>query len=406
MGLFAGKDVVASVQAMRIFNVFLAGVLLGLAALVVQPKVRRALILSWGVAMIPVGVFFIASTNPSSWAITGVGLYWALLLSLLYDRFSLNALNGARLALLTLAVTMTIVARRDGGVYLFLATIAVVLAVAGQGRLRGLGSRIAITVLGAVSALAGVLILGRSLYTSVAWPGSAPATDQPNPFIKTLLEVPSFFVGLVGGQKPYVVMSESSYNSLQFGYRPTGLTYGIGWTDFSLPSVVGLAAFAVLIAAFTVGFRRYLRSRALAVVFLIISIPVQILVVRVAVGFDPISQMQPRYVFPILSVIMGLTLFAGRIRLPLLSKMQAGAMVAGVVIAGSTAWLATATRYAIGPEAAFTNFGQTADWWWNAGPGRLVWFVIALVVTAFWAWATIWNFGAHPVKGRIREKVH
>lgn len=404
MGLFAGKDVVTSVQAMRAFNVLLAGVLLGLTLLAVQPKIRRALVLAWGVGMIPVGVFFIASTNPSSWAITGVGLYWALLLSLLSSQFSLNRVHAARIALLVVAVVITLVSRRDGGVYLFLATVAVVLAVVGQGRLRSARAKVGIGVLAVTSVFAAVMILGRTLYTAVAWRGAAPATDQPNPIIKTLTEIPSFFVGLVGGQRPYVVMSESSFNQLQYGYQPTGLTYGLGWTDFSLPSVVGLSAFAVLVVAFAVGFRRYRLGRVLAVVFLVLSIPLQVVVVRITVGFGPIGLIQPRYIIPILAVVMGMTLYAGRIRSPLLSKVQAAAMMLGVVIAGSFAWLATATRYAIGPESAYTNFGQAVDWWWAAGPSRLVWFVIAVIVTIMWAWATIWNFGARPVKDHVRTR--
>lgn len=397
MGFFAGSDVVSSVLTMRIINVLIAAVLLALTLAVVQPSIRRAVTLSWGVAVVPVGIFFIASTNPSSWMIIGIGLYWALLLSVLrsedFDRKFL-----ARGLLTIVVVALAVVSRRDAAFFILVSTLAV--AFLGFSKARRHRLRLYLWALSGViaSIVAAVVFLFPTLFVSLDIPGAQTATDQPNPLIKILLEIPSFMAGMLGGQEPNFIMSNSGEDQALEGYRPTGLTYGIGWTEFSLPSVVGVVGSASVAAAVVVGFTSYSRSRILATAFVAVAVVGQIFLLRALAGFDAItSNVQPRYIFPLTLVLLGISLLVSRSRLVVFTRVQGVLIGMGVLLAGSIAWLASATRYAVGPNAAFTNFGQTADWWWESGPSRLIWFLVAVGATTFWAWTTIWNFGSQPL---------
>ena len=83
MNSFAGDNPINSVNFMRFFNVLISSFSFFLAIYVAPFIVKRAIILSWGLVLIPIGIFNIASTNPSSWTITGIGTLWAFLLSLI-----------------------------------------------------------------------------------------------------------------------------------------------------------------------------------------------------------------------------------------------------------------------------------------------------------------------------------
>ena len=125
MRAFAGTNVDYSVQVMRIMNVLIAAILFFWALTAANWSLSRALALTWGVAMVPVGIFFVASVNPSSWTIIGVGTFWVFLASLLSSSpksrgrtisLSLGAFAAALLALSS---------RTDAGVYLMLSVIAI-----------------------------------------------------------------------------------------------------------------------------------------------------------------------------------------------------------------------------------------------------------------------------------------
>jgi len=395
MGRLAGMDVPASVQIMRVTNVLIASGFLLLALSSLQRSLARAVALAWAVGIIPLGVFFIASTNPSSWIITGVGLYWAFLLSLLRDHNFRRASFWIRVAGLLGTATLALVARSDAAIYLLTSTIAV-LIVETPRLLPRWKSILPFAIAGIVGLVGFAYIALRDRYLGwpMSWPGSQTATDQPNPVLKTLLEVPSFLVGLLGGQEPGFVLSESGVNQGVDGYRPTGLVYGLGWTDVQVPSIVAISGLVAVVVVLTVGLNSYRRSRLVAASFILVAVVGQILIMRSMVDFIAFWEIQPRYFMPIFLVLLGVLLLRPNSRKPMLTRAQALVVVLSIAVAGSVSWMATAARYAIGPEAAFTNFGQTADWWWEFGPSRLVWFCLTVIFSTVWGLATVWNYGA------------
>ena len=287
-----------------------------------------------------------------------------------------------------------------------MSTLAVLIAASPFVRVRWkLGLSVGIAGMLALVGLGYFALRDRYLGWPMSWPGAQTATDQPNPVLKTLMEIPGFFLGLLGGQRPGYVLSDSGFNQGVDGYRPTGLLYGLGWAEVQLPSIVSIAGLVAVVVVAAVGLNSYRVSRLVAVLFLITAVVGQILVMRSMVDFISFWEIQPRYFVPIFLVILGLLAFSPGLRKPLLTRAQALVVILGLVIGGSVAWMTTAARYAIGPDAAFTNFGQTPDWWWEVGPSRLVWFLIVVGATTLWAWATVWNFGTKPVAPRKHPPV-
>jgi len=406
MGWLAGKDVVSSVQIMRIVNVTLAAALLGLALAVTRPAVRRALAVSWGVVIIPVGVFFIASTNPSSWTITGVGLYWAFLLSSIQSLKRRNTKFWWSVVGVVASGSLALVSRNDAGIYLALSTVAVALIAWHKNVVPRWVLASALSVLGIMTAFVGFLAY-RNTYLSLplSFPSAQTATDQPNPLVKLLLEIPGFFVGLLGGQRPVNVLSDSGFNQGVDGYRPTGLVYGPGWAEMNLPSIVAISSLIAVAIVLAVGFNSYRRMRVIAFVVLVLATIVQIVIMRSMVDFGPVWEVQPRYFIPILLVIIGVGALNTRVGSALMNRLQAFTVMILVVVSGTVAWMSVAARYAVGPDAAFTNFGQSADWWWETGPSRLVWLCLTFVFTALWVSSTVWNYGTKPPKFEPRSQV-
>ena len=74
MGFFAGSNVSVSVYAMRFVTILIAAIALLATLAVAPPNLRQAGAIGVVAALGPLGWFLLASTNPSSWAIIGVGL--------------------------------------------------------------------------------------------------------------------------------------------------------------------------------------------------------------------------------------------------------------------------------------------------------------------------------------------
>jgi hypothetical protein len=83
------------------------------------------LIASWAVVSVPLAMFTIASTNPSSWSIIGIGTYWVSLLSFLRSKtLKYSIINGV---LLFISGLIAIQSRSEASPYLILSTLIVLI---------------------------------------------------------------------------------------------------------------------------------------------------------------------------------------------------------------------------------------------------------------------------------------
>ena len=120
MAVFATDDIEASVIAMRLLNIVIfVAMWVGVYALL--PRRRRStLVWSWIIGIVPLGMFLIASNNPSSWAVISGGIGWIALVGYFETR------GRQRIALGMLALVAAALgagARADSALYAVLGAV-------------------------------------------------------------------------------------------------------------------------------------------------------------------------------------------------------------------------------------------------------------------------------------------
>lgn len=205
---------------------------------------------------------------------------------------------------------------------------------------------------------------------------------MPAPLVKTALEIPAILFALVGGQRPIFVMRESLEDQLMEGYRGLGMSFGHGWTENILPSIVGLSLGCVAFFIALIGLSHASWWRRAGVLVVLAAIPAVVLAAQASDGYRGIP-LQPRYLFGLFIVAVGLALIEAR-GSRLFSRFQLAVLGTLVWLVTTIAWLQTSSRYAIGPQATYTNFGQEPGWWWAPFPGRLASTALVAVITAAW----------------------
>jgi Predicted membrane protein (DUF2142) len=357
MSVLVGPNIPVSVLLMRMLNVLLlVGLTTGLYLLL--PRHRRPTLLwAWMLTTVPLGLFLIASNNPSSWAITGIGSAWLALLGYFETtgrrRIGLGVLFGV-------AGLMAAGARGDAALYLVLSIIVV-------GGLTFERSRpyLMRAIVPAAMVLVGVYFFLSSQQSAVtstglgAAPGAAAAPINTTTLLfKDLINVPSLWAGVFG-------------------------TWNLGWLDTVVPAIV---AFAAIVAFVGVGFSGltklwWQKSVAVGVLFVALwLIPTYILVK----GNNAVGQnVQPRYLLPLIVVFAGVLLLTRAGNPLVVTRAQGIVVVCGLAAAQCVALYFNLHRYIDGANGHGFNLDSGIKWWWSMPiPPMAVWVVGSLAFAA------------------------
>lgn len=350
MRIFAGPDVPRSVVLMRLANVTLAALLVALAVTVAPPLVRRAFVLSWLGVLVPLGLFVVASTNPSSWTLVGIATYWVFLLRWLDP----PATGGSRTDVLAAvgAVAAGVLAagsRADGAAYVVVATLAVTVLV-----LRRRRHGVVRYVLPAAVVVVAFIVFQRSGQSS-ALGGLGPPTGREG--VSLLL---ANVVGLPG---------------LLLGSWGQG--WGLGWLDTPLSGSASGLAVGAAAGLVVLGVAAWWRRKGWAIaVVLAVLVALPLLVLQRA-GNVVGENVQPRYLLPLVGLALGLVLLSlrpfgrGSWRLTPAQGLVIGAMVAG---AQALALHDQLRRYVTGIDGSGLDLATGKEWWWNQPIGpNAVW---------------------------------
>jgi hypothetical protein len=366
MGLIAGDDFdEVSVVLLRLVNVLLfVGVALGLY-LLLPHRLRSTSLWMWLIGLVPLGVFLIASNNPSAWAIISGGTVWLAT----YGYFL--ARGWRRWSLLGLAIVAALMgagARADAAVYAGVGFLVASVLAAERSR------RYLLSVLPFVAAavLAGAMFLAtrQSGVLSSGLTGSSDPSELNTAglIFRNLTEVPSLWAGVFG-------------------------TWQLGWLDTEMPAIVWASALCVFAAMCFLGLRSisWRKWTALAIIWAaLILVPVWVLVQsRVIVG----AEVQPRYILPLMVMLGGVALLQlpGRLIDP--TKTQLWVVGVALSLANSVALHTSIRRYISGDEIADWNLDRHVEWWWDMPiTPMVVWAVgsaafagaAALVLRALW----------------------
>ncbi|MCI7306549.1 MAG: DUF2142 domain-containing protein [Trueperella sp.] len=354
------ESVPTAVLSMRTLNVLIATVVLGTIGALLRREHRAAYALSMLGAWVPMGIYFIASINPSAWSIVGVLAYAAGLFG------SLTTEGRRRWVLLGLSVVgiiMTVGSRFDSPFYIFVISLALVFAIP--------MSRRAIpqwTLALAPSVLAvivSVLRWGGNITAVLQNKTDDSALYSPRLLVETLIDLPRYLAGMVGRD------------------------YGPGWFDVPVPTSVQLlavvASFSVVFAGLRGGtWRKWLSSATIAGG--LGGIPTAVVVV----GLYPfLGHYQPRYILPLYAVLIFFML-AQQKEAPF-SRIQLGVYGALIVFIHGYFLHSVLWRYVTGSagERPF-NLNSTIEWWWDIPVSPMAVWVIGVACFAGVVGMTLW----------------
>ncbi|WP_082561974.1 DUF2142 domain-containing protein [Microbacterium sp. Root61] len=371
MSVFVTDDLETSIVLMRSFNALLyVGVLTALFFLLPR-RMRPLVVWTSAISVVPLGMFLIASVNPSGWAVlSATGLWLAMWGYFTQSGARKWMLAGLSLLLLLLGAG----ARADSAVYgAFAVIVAAVLAFRRD-------RRFALDLLLPAGLLVVAVLLFFSGGQSDIVAGDTAVEDRPLAlssliFVNAKL-LPQLWAGVFG-------------------------LWGLGWLDTTMPGIVWITTLTVFVALCFIGLRAgdWRKRLALAgAAAALVVVPMYILIHdAVIVG----SYVQPRYIYPLIIIFGGVAL-VGFTRAGLgLNRLQFVVVGAGLVIANSIALHVNLRRYISGLDVQNLNLNWPLEWWWNTPiTPMIVWAAGSLafaVVIALLVWI-VWDQRPAPVE--------
>ena len=372
MSFLASSDIYLSVVAMRILNAVLFIALITATMLLSPRNIRFPVLGGILITAIPLGMFLIPSVNPSSWAIISAATLWGSLIS--YFRAEKKSRKWTLFAIAIFATLLGAGARSDSAVYSCLALTTAVILSWGEitKNVKALIPSLLIIPIAALFYL-------RSGQSSLAT--SAPVSHGLNLqlAISNLTELPGLWVGSFG-------------------------TWGLGWLDTQMPAIVWVTTLAIFSGVVFVGLGRFNIQKVLVISILVFSITVIPLYVLVHDNISVGSGVQPRYIYPLLIMIAGVTLWGVNTAQVIFSRLQVFIVAISLAIANSLSLHTNIRRYVTGTDAGGFNLNKNVEWWWTNAPSpMLTWvigstsFLILMLVLA----NTIWNFATPSLKKNL-----
>lgn len=364
MSVFAQQHPSAAVLAMRIFNALLFVGMMTAAYLLHQRRRRGVVLWSAFAVIVPFGMFIIPSINPSSWAVTSAATLW-LAVAGFYEATTRGRLIGFGVLAL-LATLIGAGARADAAAYGAVAAVLVAIL-----KFRRADRYWLRTILvAAIILVCAAFYLTSGQQSAVTNEPAAPMSlrDTIRLAFGDLLRLPWMW-GSIFGQS------------------------GLGWMDTVMPEIVYMTALGIAAALAFHGLRRSPWRKSIAVslaALALVVVPLYIIVKdRVIVG----AYVQPRYIFPLLIIVVGLSLWGLRGRNIALSGAQLSVIAGGLAIANAVALHTDFRRYVAGTAVEGINLNDGLAWWWNIplGPN---WFfaagalgmLLSLAAAAVYSW--------------------
>lgn len=361
--LLTDNNLTVSALQVRLANSILF-VALGISVWLLSPRsVRTGLVLGTALSLVPLGMFFIPSVNPTSWSIISA----LLLLPSLVSWFDASGWRSVILATLTTVVGLIgMGARGDSAIYTAIACLAALVLMARKSR-----SYVLRAMLPAALLVLALVSYFQSRQGSLALEGMTqsdlPEVPLPYLIFKNLLNLPELLLGVFG-----------------VNFQSSPFT-GLGWLDTPMPAIVWASTLCALFGVIMTTLRRVDWRHAVALAgvgIALVAVPMIILTQgRVPVGW----QVQPRYIMPLVVMVVLVALLPNvnqldnpRIRL---SAFQLGAVALLLSTANSVALFTNLQRY-VAPTSRSLNLNSSAEWWWNISMQPLAIFVIGSIAFA------------------------
>lgn len=325
MSWFVSPNVWASVLAMRLFNIAVFLALASATVLLIERAWRAPLLIGIAATIVPLGMFIIPSTNPSSWT-----LYAPVWVFLTMRSLARAGRGGRAWALAATAVTAAAVAaaaRSDAAIFVVLAVGLAALTEWRRWYRSGwwLSTAAAIALVSAVSVLAG----RQSASAGAGLNGDTTDAARSSLLllIRNILDLPGLLFGSLG-------------------------TWNLGWLDTPMPSTVWAGTLFVLGGLVMTAICLKAQRRELVIPLIAASALVVVPLVVSQTSGAPIGAfVQPRYVLPLL-VLTLVSLLTTQTHRVMISARQLNISLVVLVAANLIALTTNAMRYSIGLKSA------------------------------------------------------
>ena len=344
MSMFVGPDVERSVLMMRLANVAIAVVAIGATFVLSSARVRRAIGVTVGVTIVPLGLFIVPSVNPSSWSVLSAYTLFFAVIGFLTARgparlIGLGALSG-------LGLVLGSGSRADASMYAVIAIgAASVIALALQWRpSRSVLVRLTLPVV--LAAAAGLSYLHAGQAAGVGQ-GADRGTSE---LVFTAMDTLRLWVGALG-------------------HSP------LGWLDTPMPSLVWVPTTAVFFAVLFVWMSRTGVWRGIIVAGVALAAVVLPTYIE-ATAAQQEGSVQSRYIYPLLIVLVATATLTTERRDVALTAVQRWTVVIGLSLAASAALYENLRRYVTGTDVRRLRLAP-GEWWWSDIPfsSEVVWLV-------------------------------
>jgi hypothetical protein len=338
MSLFVTDGLNSSIVLMRVVNSVLALSVLAALGWLLPRRLRSLAWVPMVVTCVPLGLFVLASNNPSSWALVSAATLW---LSLYAAGESAGRRRRLLLGLGLLSALLGSGARGDACLFCVVAVGLVLILRWGEWR----AHRDVISV-GVVASVISILLLLSATQSDLVAGGLPEVPAELSTLdlaVYNIKELPQLILG-------------------NFGFGILGRT---GWLDTPFPALVVILALFSWIAVAFEGFRHVSRRKAFAVAAAGAAVVVYPLAVLVQTHVPVGQGFQPRYALPLLVMLTGLLLLPVDGRAARLSPHQVGALVIALAVAHSVALWTQLRRYVTGLEVNELNLDAGREWWWD-----------------------------------------
>ncbi|WP_167145220.1 DUF2142 domain-containing protein [Actinomyces sp. ZJ308] len=353
--LLIGEDVQTSALVMRGVNVLISVFLLGSVGFCSPQRLRRPFIAAIMASWVPMGIYFIASNNPSSWAVSGLLVYSSAMYMATQQE------GRARIALMLCAIAgagMCVASRYDASFYLLVVGLAILLAV------RWTRQRWPELCLVVGAAFVGVCSMMLSSHVAdVADPAKGPVEQQ------------SFLEKLIVG-----IETAPKYLGGFWGHA-----WNPGWTDIPLgvrsPFILTVMAAGAFVA---IALRRGGWRKWLVLVTLIGAIVGLPAVFHANGAFEVIDAYQARYILPLLAPTFFFALALDQDEEAWFTVPQAVWIVVCGALCQTISLHTTLLRYVHGIKEPWElNLNEKIEWWWSVPVSpMMVWFITTCTATA------------------------
>jgi hypothetical protein len=316
-------------------------------------------------------MFTIASTNPSSWSIIGIGTYWVSLISFLRSKEKKYIIGNA--ILVFISGLITIQSRSEASPYLSLSTLIVFFLNYKVREIFSFDKKFLLPIFISLLAAYEFLTTPSTLGWSTGLPGGDPNRNSGELWFRNISDWPTFITGSLGG-------------------------WPLGWLDVPMPSIVYFCAMFAFSGILFSGFA-YLSFKK-SISLLLVTAALVILPLRIlALGKNFVGEnVQPRYFLPLLFLLIGLAVFSPKNTDAFyFSKAQVFLTIFLISTAQAFALHFAMRRYITGSDVVDWNLNKNIEWWWSFMPSPMTSWAIGSLGFAIAVSVGLWQL-RKPVK--------